>query len=207
MDNKHIWFCFLLMSLLVLGGCGGGGGGKGGAPGSSGSTDTGILIQAVSVVGNSTDGDDPPDLDVAVHLCPPEFVEPEPGLFRVGGTMSIAATALNPNTAFDPFPASVERCTITYVKANQDPAAPIIESWEIFPNCPIVEGDSECPVQVLDIDRKTDFWSDILQGVNQPDEIPTHYIAVFQCDYVNAFGERGKFQTEYDIFLWDFDNC
>ncbi len=206
MDNKHVWLCFLLISLLAFAGCGGGG--KGGAPGSSGSTDTGILIQAVSVVGNDTDGDQPPDLDVAIHLCPPEFTEAEPGLFRVGGTMSITATALNPDTAFDPFPATVEECQITYLKANQDPAAPIIESWEIFPNCQIGDAEAqECQVQVIDIDRKTDFWADILQGVNQPDEIPTHYIASFNCGYVNAFGERGRFQAEYDIFLWDFDNC
>lgn len=205
MDNKHVWLCFLLISFLAFAGCGGG---KGGSPGSSGSEDTGILIQAVSVVGNATDGDDPPDIDVAIHLCPPDFIDAEPGLFRVGGTMSITATALNPDTAFDPFPATVEVCTITYLKANQDPAAPIVEKWEIFPNCPIVDAEAqECQVQIIDIDRKTDFWSDILQGINQPDEIPTHYVAAFNCNYVNVFGERGKFQTEYDIFLWDFDNC
>jgi hypothetical protein len=201
---KKTYFGFIMMLIIAVSfaGCGGGGGG---APGSSGSEDTGILITAVSVVGESTGPDEPPDIDVAVHLCDGD--EPEDGLFRVPATMSITAELVNPDTAFVPFPASVEQCTISYRKAIEDPASPIIESWTIFPNCPITDGDNTCEVQLIDVQRKIDWWNDISGGVNLPAEYPTHYVAIYNCRYVNRFGESGDFQTEYDIWLADFDTC
>lgn len=203
MDRKHVWLCLLLISLLAFAGCGGG---KGGAPGARGSADTGILIQAVSIDGVETEGDFPPDIDVAIHLCPPEFTEVEPGLFRVDGNLLITATALNPDTAFDPFPATVEQCSITYLKSVNNPDAPIINSDITFPNCALIDGDNTCAALLFDIARKTEFWNKIINAVNQP-PIPARYVASYTCDYVNAFGDRGSFQTEYEILLADFDNC
>lgn len=180
---------------MLLAGCGGGSG----APGSSGSADTGIIIQADSVVVDS------PDIDAAIHLC--EGGDPEPGLFRADATLNVTTTNLNPDTASDPFPATIEQCTITYEKADEDPAAPIIEAFTQYPNCPLVDGDNVCPVTLIDISRKVDFWNAIIGGTNSPATRPVHYVAVFNCSYMNAFGKSGNFQAELDFWLDDFDMC
>jgi hypothetical protein len=188
----------MLVFILFLGGCGG----KGGAPGSSGSSTTGVLIQSVSVF-----KDEGPDLDVfACAACCDG--EPEPGLIREDATLLIGATALNPNVTFDPFPASLEECTITYKKSDDDPSSPIIDSWRIFPNCTLIDQEENaCGVNLLDIQRKNDFWNDIVSGLNIPRNMPTRYIAVFNCTYKNIFAETGRLQVEYEIFLADFDLC
>jgi hypothetical protein len=202
MGNKYYWFSLMLATVLFLGGCGG----KGGAPGSSGSSETGILIQSVRIEANGTECDLGPDLDVNLHICPDGLLEP--GLFRVDATMLIGATALNPDVAFDPFPASLEECTITYKKSDDDPSAPIIDSWRIFPNCTLTDQEeNECGVNLLGIQRKTDFWGDIVSGINIPRNMPTRYIAVFNCSYKNIFAETGRLQVEYEIFLADFECC
>lgn len=209
MDRKYVWLCLVLISLLAFAGCGSGG--KGGAPGSTDSTETGILIQAVSIDGVETAGDSPPDIDVNIHCCSVNETtglcdEFEEGLFRVDGDLLITATALNPDTAFDPFPASVEQCSITYRKSVNNPDAPIITADVTFPNCPLLDGENNCVSLLFDIPRKTEFWNKIINVVNQP-SVPSRYVASFTCEYVNAFGERGSFQTEYEILLADFDNC
>ena len=80
----------------------------------------------------------------------------EEGLFIANAIISITASS----AAFDPFPASVEQCTITYLKGNENPDAPIVESMTIYPNCTILEGDNACNVQMMDVDRKVKWWDD-----------------------------------------------
>ena len=114
--------CYFLLA-GILAGCGGGSG----SPGSSGSEVTGIQIQSVTM--SSEEG---PDFDVysAPLACPADNpTGPEALLHREDAVISITAAKLNPAGGFDPFPASVEECTITYKKANEDPSAPVIESW------------------------------------------------------------------------------
>jgi hypothetical protein len=204
MKKIYISASLVLMGFLfVLSGCGSSS--IGGAPGSSGSEDTGILI-AVGIVGNPTPTDFTPDIDVALHYCdPPDNTELEDGLYRVTATITIDAALVNPG--FDTFPASVEECTITYKKANEDPASPIIENLTDYPNCPIYEGTNECVVNLIDIQRKWDYWKDVIFGLNFPDEYPTHYFAVYKCKYINIYGESGTFQVEYGIWLADFETC
>ncbi|MEF9427492.1 MAG: hypothetical protein L0956_10140 [Candidatus Mariimomonas ferrooxydans] len=202
MKKRYIISSLILTGFLFLYGCGGG---SGGAPGSSGSEDTGIMLRAVSIVGNPTSTDLTPDIDVALHFCDEEQTEPEEGLFRVDATITIDAALVN--TGFDTFPASVEECTITYKKANEDPASPIIEKLTDYPNCPIYDGTNECVVELIDIQRKVDYWDDVDSGLNTPAEYPTHYAAVYECKYINIYGESGTFQVEYDIRLADFNTC
>ena len=187
---------YCLLSTIFLWGCGEGPG----SPGSSGSEDTGINIKSVSITSESR------DLDVfsCADCCDGE---PEPGLTREDATISIESEKLNPNSTVDPYPASVEKCTITYKKATEDPSSPIIESLIIYPNCTIIEGSNSCTVTLIDIDRKRAYWDAKNNGINIPAEYPTHYIAQYNCKYVNNFGEEGSFQTEYDIYLADFDMC
>lgn len=193
---KHRYFGFIVILLVALlpAGCGGGSG----APGSSGSADTGIIIQADSVSVDS------PDIDAHVHLC--DSGQPEPGLFREDATLNVTDAKLNPDTASDPFPATVEQCTVTYKKADEDPAAPIIEEFTQYPNCQLNEGDNTCAVTLIDIQRKIDFWNAISGGTNTPQR-PVRYVAVFNCSYMTVFGETGTFQAELDIWLDDFDLC
>ncbi|MEE8329322.1 MAG: hypothetical protein V3R54_05265 [Thermodesulfovibrionia bacterium] len=203
MKKRYVISSLILTGFLFLYGCGGG---TGGAPGSSESEDTGIMIRAVSIVGNPTPTDLTPDIDVAIHFCNEEQTEWEDGLYRVSATITIDAALVNP--LFDTFPASVEECTITYKKANEDPASPIIENLTDYPNCPIYEGTTnECVVDLIDIQRKVDYWNDVANGLNIPAEYPTHYFAVYKCKYINIYGESGTFQVEYGIRLADFDTC
>jgi hypothetical protein len=195
MKNKSYCFITVIIYLLVLAGCGGGMG----APGSSGSDETGIVIQSAIVSSENI------DVDTHIHACSPTTVEK--GLFRENATLTVDATKLITTTTDDPFSASIEECTITYKKANEDPAAPIIESWTIYPNCALVDGTTSCPISLIDIERKVRWWNDFSGGTFTPSEYPTHYIAVYRCKYVNTFGKSGYFQAELDIWLADFNLC
>ncbi|MEJ2695317.1 MAG: hypothetical protein P8013_01590 [Candidatus Sulfobium sp.] len=210
MKDIYLGFISILLFPLLLAGCGGGSG----APGSSGSADTGVLVQSVgAVVSTPTSsggtagggGTSNPDIDTAIHLCPGG--EPEAGLFRTDAILTVSTAALNPDTASDPFPASVERCTITYKKADEDPAAPIIPEFTAYPNCPLIDGENTCIMTFMDIQRKVDFWDALVGATNYPATYPTHYIGVINCSYMNAFGKSGNFQTEVDVWLADFDLC
>lgn len=198
MRKRYFFLLTAYCLLLVLAGCGGGGPGS---PGSSGSEDTGIRINSVTITTDS------PDLDANIHLCPPDFTEAEPGLFRDDATITINASRLNPNSDFDPFPSSVEECTITYLKSNDDPSSPTIEAWTVFPNCTINEGSNSCLVNLIDIQRKVDFFDDVVSGRNTPDKIPTRYAAKYDCIMKNNLGKKQSFQIELEIFLADFDLC
>jgi hypothetical protein len=195
---KNIYYCFalLLACMLCLSGCGGGSG----APGSSDSADTGIIIQSAVVSSDNI------DIDTHIHACSETTVEE--GLFRENATLDVSAAKLVPGSVDDPLAAaSIEECTITYKKANEDPAAPIIESWTIYPNCPLVNGTSSCSISLIDIERKVRWWNDYAGGTFTPSEYPTHYVASYTCKYVSTFGETGYFQAELDIWLADFDLC
>jgi hypothetical protein len=196
MKNTYYRLGLVLICVLFLAGCGGGVG----APGSSGSDETGIIIQSAVVSSENV------DIDTHIHACSETTVED--GLFREGATLDVAATNLVPGSADDPFAgASIEECTITYKKANEDPAAPIIESWTIYPNCPLVNGISTCSISLIDIERKVRWWNDFSGGTFTPSEEPTHYVASYRCKYVSGFGETGYFQAELDIWLADFETC
>jgi hypothetical protein len=145
------------------------------------------------------------DIDVANHLCPDGTLEPVNALHREDATISIQAALVN--EGFDAFPASVENCTIRYLKSNDDPAAPIIETWTVYPNCIIDDGGNECVVNLIDIQRKVDFWDDITSSQFIPNNASTRYLATYSCRYKNNFREDGFFQIEYEIFLWDFETC
>jgi hypothetical protein len=120
----------------------------------------------------------PEDIDVANHLCSDGTLEP-----------------------------SVENCTITYRKSNDEPAAPIIETWTVFPNCMIIDGANSCVVNLIDIQRKVDFWDDIISSQFLPNNTASRYLATYSCRYQNNFREEGFFQIEYEIFLTDFETC
>ena len=189
-------YIVLFLCVIVLSGCGGGVG----APGSGGGDDTGILIQSASVAATNI------DIDTHIHACTATTVEP--GLFRENATLTVAATNLVPGSTDDPLAAaSIEECTITYKKANEDPAAPIIEDWTIYPNCQLINGTTSCAVSLIDIERKVRWFNDFSGGTFTPAEVPTHYVAVYRCKYVNTFGESGFFQAELDIWLADFNLC
>lgn len=201
MKRRNIFPAFIgIVGFLFLVGCGGSG--TGGSPGSSGSENTGIRIEHVSIIGND---ETPEDIDVANHLCPDGTLEPVNALFREDATISIDASLVNPS--FDTFPASVEECYITYIKSDDDPAAPIIDTWTVFPNCGIFDGENTCKVNLIDIQRKVDFWDDIISGKFLPKNNATRYIARYDCTYMNNFREEGSFNIEYEIFLTDFDTC
>jgi hypothetical protein len=189
---------YCLLSTIFLWGCGGSGPGS---PGSSGSEDTGIQISAVSMTR------DTPDIDV--YSCPDccSGGEPEPALTREDAAISIESEQLNPNSTVDPYPASVEQCTITYKKAIEDPSAPTIEATTLYPNCSIISGSNTCNVTLIDITRKIAYWDGITEGQYNPAEYPTHYVAQYNCKYVNKFGDEGSFEVEYDFWLADFDLC
>ena len=194
--NYKVAFLALFGLILILSGCGG----LEGAPGAD-SGDTGILIQSVSIIGEEPAGGDN-EIDVAVHLCPPAFTDLEPGIFMANATLTIDATSV----AFDPFPASVEECTVTYLKGNENPDAPIIENMTIYPNCTILNGTNECNVVMMDIDRKVKFWDD-LETLSPSTIRPVHFVVRYQCGYVNVYGDSGSFSVEYDIWLDDWNYC
>ncbi len=204
--------CCLIVFLLS---CGSGPG----APGSTNSEDTGIEIQSVTIAVNPNPGNSGPDLDANVHICPTTG-KPEPGLFRDDATLTITASKLNPNSTFDPFPATVEQCNIVYKQPADELGAPVIEAWTIYPNCAITDGTSPCIANLIDITRKhNQFWNNVcaqmdslgncisFAGVNDPQKFPTRYIASYDCTYMNNMGKSGHFQVELEIFLADFELC
>ncbi|GMR03423.1 MAG: hypothetical protein BMS9Abin21_267 [Thermodesulfovibrionia bacterium] len=201
MKTRYVMASLIFAGFLFLNGCGSNS--TGGAPGTSGSEDTGIMIRAVSIIDNDAT---PGDIDVNNHVCSDGKTEPINALHLERATITIDAALINPG--FDTFPASVEECTITYKKANEDPASPIIEQLTDYPNCPVYEEETnECVVDLIDVQRKVDYWDDFSNGLNTPAEYPTRYIAVYNCKYVNIYGESGTFQVEYGIRLADFETC
>jgi len=205
MKGKYLISGLMFLLTLPLFSCGGGG--EVGSPGSSGSNDSGIVIQAVSIKGVDTVSDKlPAGVDAAIHLCPDG--KPEVGLFQVFADITILAKRLNESGLSNPpFPASVEECTITYLKANEDPSAPVIPSWTVYPNCIFNDGTAAtCSVPLIDQTRKRDYWAARNNGLNLPNESPTHYVAKYYCKYKSEFG-TGFFPVEYDFWLDDFQTC
>jgi len=183
---------------MFLAGCGGGG-----APGSSGSQHTQVVINSVNITAES------PDLDANIHVCPDGT--PETGLFREDATLTVDVSPIDPNLEQSPLPATVQECTVTYKKANEDPASPILESLTLYPNCALSEGENTCTITLLDIQRKKDYWNSVISGINMPAEYPTHYVATFRCKYYGRVSEGdpqpGYFETAYDFWLADFEKC
>jgi hypothetical protein len=199
MRRSHVLLtlCYVLLA-GIFAGCGGGSG----SPGSSGSEVTGIQIQSVTI--SSATG---PDFDVNSSSTACDGA-PEALLHREDAVISITSAKLIPSSSFNPFPASVEECTITYKKANEDPSAPVIESWTIYPNCTLTGTDTnDCPVSLIDITRKQQYWNGVADGIHLPAEYPTHYIAQYRCKYMNQVGKSGYFTVEYDLWLADFLVC
>lgn len=200
MKKRYIFISLVLMGFLfMLAGCGSSS--IGGAPGSSGSDDTGIHITSVNLTAL---GDMGSDFDTYAHPTRCDG-EPEPALTKEQVTMTVGATLVN--SGFDTFPANVTECTITYLKADENPAAPIIEKLNVYPNCTIIDGTVDCVVDVIDVQRKWDFWDDITFGLNETAEVATHYVAFYKCEYQNIYGESGHFEGRLSIRLWDFITC
>jgi len=192
--------CLLLAgSLFLLSGCGA----MGGAPGSD-SKETGINITYAKLEGKDAGLDADDEVDVAIHWCDAAHTKVEKGLFEHDATLYVGADA----TGFDVFPATIDECRITYLKGSENPDAPIIEARTVYPNCVINDGDNECfiPAGIMDIDRKVKFWDDLL-GLNFNTTYPTHYVVKYECTYINQYGKSGGFETEYSIYLADWDNC
>lgn len=167
---------------------------------------TGILIQSAILSRLSPDIDTVQDccaVDTATNAC--TTVE----LFtREDIDLTVITSNLTPNVTSAQFPASVEECTVTYIKANEDPASPIIEKLSIFPNCQLGEGLNTCTVTLIDIARKFQYATPVfVTRTSVPAEQPTHYVAKFSCSYINNFGQAGHFETEIDLWLSNFDNC
>lgn len=210
MNRKVLISGLMLLLTLPLFSCGGGG--EVGSPGSTGSNDTGIVIAGVTVAGVSTASDTEKDIDANVHVCTVDATTGdttvEAGLFRVDATMTIIPELLNQSgLSQPPFPASIEECTITYLRANEDPSSPVIPSLTFYPNCILTSPvQTDCTVQLIDIQRKRDFWNAIVTGINVPSERPTHYVAKYYCKYKSQFG-TGYFPVEYDFWIDDFETC
>jgi hypothetical protein len=194
MMGKIYIICVVLLSVLVLVGCGGGVG----APGSSGGADAGVIIKSAVMTVTS------PDIN-AFNLCEDGTVGP--GLKRTDATLTISAVPLVAGATDDPFPLTLQQCTITYLKANEDPASPIIETFTIYPDCPLSNGSTDCPVTLMDFERKFKWGSDVSLGTFSPAESATHYVAVGDCRYMTVFGKAGTFKTQVDIWLGWFPEC
>jgi len=182
----------MLLSWSLLG-CGS----EGGAPGSSNADKTGVLIQSVTITTTDTNGKN-------LHVFPTDSID-ENAITLDEVTMNIVAAKRNETGLSQPFPASLEECTITYLKAVEDPSSPIIPSLTTFPNCILTEttaeASNECSVTLIDAQRKRDYWNAINKGLNLPAEYPTHYVAQYYCKYLSNFGEYGYFPIEYDFYL------
>jgi hypothetical protein len=183
-----------LLSLTVIS-CGGGGGG---APGSSDNGETGILIQSVLL---SSESD---DIDVFQNPTACDGEEESP-LTDASGKMVITASPLNPDPAFSPFPGSIESCRVTYRSAVI--GAPVIESRTIFPNCSLINGTTECSVEIINISRKRQWWNDVATQKYIPAEYPTKYTVVYECDYQDGFRRHGQLGGRIDIDLADWLSC
>ena len=182
----------MLLSWSLLG-CGS----EGGAPGSSNADKTGVLIQSVTITTTDTNGKN-------LHVFPTDSID-ENAITLDEVTMNIVAAKRNETGLSQPFPASLEECTITYLKAVEDPSSPIIPSLTTFPNCILTETTAEAlnewSVTLIDAQRKRDYWNAINKGLNLPAEYPTHYVAQYYCKYLSNFGEYGYFPIEYDFYL------
>jgi hypothetical protein len=203
MTNKHYGLISLaILAVISIINCGGGGG----APGSTGSNETGILIQSANLTVASS------DIDTLRDCC---AVDPLTGactsleiFTKDNAILNVLTSNLTPEITSANFPASLEQCTITYLKSNDDPAAPIIEDLTIYPNCELIEGANTCAVTLIDIARKLQYSTPVfITGTSSPANRPTHYVAKFSCSYVNNFGKAGHFETEIDLWLSDFDHC
>lgn len=163
---------------------------------------TGILIKSISIVGEEPAGGDN-EIDAALHLCPPDFTTLEPGLFNANAKFTIDAGKAGGN----PFPASIEKCDITYLKGIGSPDSPIIEGLTIYPNCTLIEkADNQCNMLMMDVDRKVKWWADA-NTINLPSIYPTPYTVRYDCTFVDSGNQPGTFQAEYDIWLADWDYC
>ena len=198
--HSLILIAFVIVALVS---CGGGGG----APGSTGTDNTGIIIQSVDILANGGNS----SIDVYQNpLACGTFpdLKPETPLTPNLAIITLMATNANAEVSTAQFPASIEQCTITYVKANEDPAAPVLEKLTIYPNCSFkADAPTACTMMLIDIDRKHQYWDARQNGKNIPAEYPTHYIARYSCIYTNSFGKSGTFQIETDIWLADWLSC
>lgn len=183
-----------LLFMVSLTSCGGGGGY--GAPGTSGKS--GILVKSISISMTS------PDVDVysSPTACDGKA---EQDLTRETAVINFNAGRFNER--FDSFPASVEICTVSYRKAVEDPGSPLLQSLTTFPNCTVKEGDNECQITIIDIQRKQDYWKALANGLSSPKEYPTHYVATVNCDIKDIYGDIEKIQVEQDVWLADFKKC
>ena len=195
MKVRHFSFILMLIFTASLASCGSGGG----APGSSGSNETGILIQSVLLSVESNDIDVFQNPTACAGL-------PESPLTDSDVTVDITATAVNQDPTFvTPFPANVESCSISYTSAVV--GAPIIESTTIFPNCSFIEGTTTCTLELLNIARKNQWWSDFSSGKFVPAEYPTKYTVTYSCKYQNSYNKEGKLEGRIDIDLADWLSC
>lgn len=197
MNRRYHSLTLISFILVALISCGGG---TGGAPGSD-SGDTGIMIKFANLSITS------PDIDTYQNptAC---SGKPEQPLTAARATMNVETENLTPNITSAHFPASVEECTITYLKANEDPASPIIEKQTIYPNCKLAVGTNTCDVILLDIARKHQYADAVIVNpTHAPAEYPTHYLAQYTCKYISNFGKTGYFHAEIDIWLADWLSC
>ncbi|MBA4372199.1 MAG: hypothetical protein C0402_04995 [Thermodesulfovibrio sp.] len=201
MNRKYHSLILISFVLVALISCGG----TGGAPGSD-TADTGIMIQSAILSRTSPDIDtfrDCCSVDATTGACASAEV-----FTREDATLTVITSNLTAGVTSAHFPASVEECTVTYIKANEDPAAPIIEKLTIFPNCKLSDGSNTCAVTLIDIARKLQYSTPVfVTGTHIPAEQPTHYVAKFSCNYINNFGKAGHFEAEIDLWLSNFDNC
>jgi hypothetical protein len=195
MNKKNSMAGIVLMTLLlILSGCG--------ERGELGGT--GVAINSVNIVA-SDEGAGDHEIDAAIHQCdpgpPPTY---EDGLFQVDAVLTINASA----TGFDDaFPATVDKCTVTYIKGEENPDAPIIESLTLYPFCTLTEDEAnECNVLMMDVDAKHKWWDDA-NAINFPQTYPTHYIVRYDCTYINKYDREEFDPILYDIFIADWDNC
>jgi hypothetical protein len=197
MTNRYYGLIsFVILAVISLFNCG-----SGGAPGSTGSNDTGIMIKSAILSVTS------PDIDTFQNCCDDLCTTVEK-FTRESATLTVTAENLTPTITSAHFPAKIQECTITYLKANEDPAAPIIETLTIYPNCTLVEGTTACDVTLIDITRKLQYSTPVIvNGTNSPAERPTHYVALMSCTYTNNFGKSGMFQAPLDLWLDNFDKC
>jgi hypothetical protein len=208
--HSIILISFILVALIS---CGGGGG----APGSD-FGDTSIMIKSALLSTTSPDIDTFRDccaVDATTGAC--TTIETPNPFVRSDAVLSVTAENLTPNITSAHFPAKIQQCTVTYLKSNEDPASPIIETFTIYPGCILSEGVNTCNVTLMDISRKQQYALDVFGTVSDviagsgishiPAQSPSHYVASMTCTYTNNFGKTGTFQSALDIWLADFFNC
>ncbi|MBI5101027.1 MAG: hypothetical protein HZB33_04245 [Nitrospirae bacterium] len=197
MTNRHYGpISFVILAVISLISCGGSGGAPGADP-----QNTGIMINSAILSMSS------PDIDAFQNCCNETCTSVEV-FTRESATLDVTTANLTPAITDAQFPAKIQECTITYLKANEDPAAPIIESLTIFPNCTLVEGTNSCDVTIIDITRKLQYSTPVIvDQTHMPAERPTHYVALMTCTYTSNFGKSGTFQAPLDIWLDNFNKC